>query len=77
MNKRFTTISKPPGKGIKVLPDSSKLGVYVAYIYYMNLFKRIRNRQTDDLFEKRIRVPNYYKVYLMMTSFMRYKFRLV
>ena len=30
-------------KGIKQLPRSSRLGVYVAYMYYLALFKKIKN----------------------------------
>ena len=68
---------KAAWEGIKALPKGSKLGVYVAYVYYLNLFKRIRNKPGEVLFEQRVRVPNYYKLYLMASSYMKYRFRFV
>ncbi len=68
---------KAAWEGIKALPQGSKLGVYVAYIYYNNLFKRIRNKPGEVLFNERVRVPNYYKLYLMAASYMKYRFRMV
>jgi phytoene synthase len=50
--------------GIKLLPISCKLAVFMAYKYYFNLFKKIRNTKAEMLLKKRIRVSNARKMYL-------------
>lgn len=50
--------------GIKMLPISSKLAVFMAYKYYFNLFKKIRRTKPELLLTKRIRVSNARKMYL-------------
>ena len=50
--------------GIKMLPMSSKLAVFMAYKYYFNLFKKIRRTEAKQLLTKRIRVSNARKMYL-------------
>lgn len=55
-------------KGIKLLPRSSRLGVYSAYQYYINLFYKIKNVSADVVTEKRIRVSDKRKLYLLTTS---------
>lgn len=51
--------------GIKMLPISSKLAVFMAFKYYFNLFKKIRKTEPQLLLTKRIRVSNARKMYLM------------
>lgn len=55
-------------KGIKLLPRSSRLGVYSAYQYYINLFQKIRNLPANIVTEKRVRVSDKRKIYLLTTS---------
>lgn len=50
--------------GIKMLPISSKLAVFMAYKYYTNLFKKIKKCKPEVLLQKRIRVSNARKIYL-------------
>ena len=50
--------------GIRELPMSSRLAVFMAYKYYTNLFKKIRKCKPEHLIAKRIRVSNARKVYL-------------
>ena len=59
--------------GIKLLPKSAKFGVYLAYKYYLCLFKKIRGIPAENILQKRIRVPNSEKLSLMMRSYVRYK----
>lgn len=59
--------------GIKRLPNSAKFGVYLAYKYYLCLFKKIRNTPATHILENRVRVPNAEKLSLMMRSYVRYK----
>ncbi len=62
--------------GIKQLPKEARLGVYVAYVYYLNLFKKIKNTPFSKVKSKRIRVNNPRKVYLLAQSTIKSKFNL-
>lgn len=59
--------------GIKMLPNSSKFGVYLAYKYYLCLFNKIKNTPAEHILEQRVRVPNSEKFSVMMRSYVRYK----
>lgn len=59
--------------GIKMLPNSSKFGVYLAYRYYWTLFKKIQLKSSRDILTYRTRVPNTEKMYLMMESYLNLK----
>lgn len=50
--------------GIKMLPISSRIAVFMAYKYYINLFKKIRRTRPELLLTKRISVSNARKIYL-------------
>ncbi len=64
--------------GIKMLPAGARYGVYVAYIYYYNLFKKIRKVKAQRLLQdKRIRIPNSSKYLLLVSSYFRYKLNLL
>lgn len=54
--------------GIKQLPNSSRLGVYCAYKYYINLFYKIKGLPAAIITERRIRVSDKRKLYLLTTS---------
>ena len=65
-------------EGIKKLPSGARYGVYVAYVYYYNLFKKIRRMHAKRLLEeKRIRIPNSSKYILLGFSFIRYKLNML
>jgi 15-cis-phytoene synthase len=64
-------------KGIRQLPTGSKLGVYVAYVYYLKLFEKIRQQRPEDLMQARIRISNPRKLALMLVSYFRFKLRYV
>ncbi len=55
-------------EAINRLPANAKYGVYTAYRYYFKLFKKLENASFEDLFEKRLRVPNHTKLRLLFTS---------
>ena len=59
--------------GIKMLPNSAKFGVYLAFKYYLCLFNKIANTPAENILVKRIRVPNTEKFTVMMRSYVRYK----
>ncbi|WP_281636023.1 phytoene/squalene synthase family protein [Flavobacterium marginilacus] len=59
--------------GIKMLPATSKFGVYLAYRYYLSLFKKIKRTAAENILQERIRIPNFQKMNVMMRSYVRYK----
>lgn len=59
--------------GIKKLPVSSRFGVYLAYRYYLSLFKKIKNTPAEKIMTRRIRIPNTQKLSLAMGSYLQYK----
>ncbi|WDF70035.1 phytoene/squalene synthase family protein [Sphingobacterium oryzagri] len=59
--------------GIKRLPSSSKFGVYLAYRYYLSLFRKIKNTSAQHILNQRVRIPNGRKISLMMSSYVQYK----
>ncbi|MCB0803171.1 MAG: phytoene/squalene synthase family protein [Flavobacteriales bacterium] len=63
--------------GIKQLPTSSRLGVYVAYVYYLQLLKRIKNLPANRMMEERVSVPNSHKFGLMVNSFVKHQLNLL
>lgn len=63
--------------GIRSLPKCAKLGVYLAYIYYRSLFKKITRLSPGRVMHERIRIPNYSKFGLMFDSIIRYKLNLM
>ncbi len=59
--------------GIKMLPISSKFGVYLAYKYYLSLFNKIKRKNAQSILDQRIRIPNSLKFVVMLKSYVRYK----
>ncbi len=50
--------------GILQLPLNSRFGVYLAYKYYLSLFKKIKALNPERILEERIRIPNYMKAWV-------------
>jgi len=59
--------------GIKMLPPSSRNGVYLSYIYYKKLFKKIKGLTAERIMNERIRISNHRKIGLMFDSMIRHK----
>ena len=59
--------------GIKKLPSSSRGGVYLAYVYYYSLFKKIRSIPAQRIMQERIRISNGHKLRLMFNSMLQFK----
>lgn len=57
--------------GIKMLPKSSRFGVYVSYKYYVKLLKKIQRKTANELLQERIRIANKTKVFVFAKSFLR------
>ncbi|MFC3157948.1 Phytoene/squalene synthetase [Chryseobacterium arachidis] len=60
-------------EGIRKLPGSSRFGVYLAYRYYLSLFRKIKKRTASNIMCERIRISNGAKISLMMSSYVQYK----
>ncbi|MCF8361212.1 MAG: phytoene/squalene synthase family protein [Prolixibacteraceae bacterium] len=58
-------------KGIVKLKPQARLGVYLAYRYYLNLFERIKNAPPEEILKKRFSVPNHKKGVLMFKASVR------
>jgi phytoene/squalene synthetase len=54
--------------GIVKLPLKSRFGVYVAYKYYLSLFKKIKSLQPARVLETRIRIPDYKKAMIILRA---------
>lgn len=63
--------------GIVKLPPGSKLGVYLAFVYYTNLFKKIKSHSASKVAEERIRVNDFKKLYLLFSSAIKHKLNLL
>ena len=57
-------------EGIKQLPQL-RGGVYLAYIYYYNLFRKIKSLLSSKILQERIRIPNTDKLALMAQSMIK------
>lgn len=63
--------------GIKRLPKSARFGVYMAYMYYYQLFSKIQQTPTHVLLNQRVRIPNNKKYRLILGSYLRHSFNLL
>ena len=54
--------------GILKLPIKARFGVYVAYKYYYSLFGKIRSTKPHHILQKRIRIANYQKAYIVLRA---------
>lgn len=64
-------------QGIKLLPRKARFGVYIAYIYYQSLFKKIRNTPPRQVMTSRIRIRNRYKITLLVYSLVKHRLNLI
>jgi phytoene/squalene synthetase len=58
-------------KGIIKLPLKARFGVYVAYKYYLSLFRKIKKLHPERILEERIRIPNYGKLMIVAKAGVR------
>ncbi|MBL7832595.1 MAG: phytoene/squalene synthase family protein [Cyclobacteriaceae bacterium] len=64
-------------EGIVKLPRSSRFGVYVAYVYYLALFKKIKNTPSEDVLQSRVRIANHYKARLLAYSYFKHQLNML
>lgn len=63
--------------GIRMLPRSARFGVYVAYVYYLALFGKIKNTKPESVVKNRIRIHNREKAGLLAYSFVRHQLNIL
>jgi phytoene synthase len=64
-------------KGILQLPLKARFGVYVAYKYYLSLFRKIKRLEPARVLEERIRIPNYRKAMIILRAGVKNQLRLI
>ena len=64
-------------EGIRMLPQGSRFGVYIAYIFYYNLFKKIQKLSFDKILEERVRIKNRKKAYLLAKYSIKHSLNLI
>ncbi len=64
-------------KGIKQLPRCARLGVYVAYLYYIALFEKIKATPCNTVLTQRIRVRNRRKISILAYSIVKHQLNLI
>jgi phytoene synthase len=62
-------------KGIKLLPRGVKLGVYTAYSYYLQLFKKIQQMPVNEILSHRVRISNASKAVLYAGALLKHNFK--
>lgn len=60
--------------GIRHLPKAARFGVYLAYIYYLALFRKIKALPASRIMETRVRVRNRRKIALLTSGYLRHSF---
>lgn len=63
--------------GIKSLPKDARAGVYLAYIYYTALFKKIIGLSHTRIKSERIRVPDFRKLFLLFKCYFYHKLNVI
>ncbi|MEO3403990.1 phytoene/squalene synthase family protein [Mucilaginibacter sp. CAU 1740] len=64
-------------EGIKRLPKGTRLGVYIAYVYYLQLFKKISYTPANVILQKRIRVSDARKMSLYIKAVLQQKLNVI
>ena len=63
--------------GIIQLPLKARFGVYVAYKYYLSLFKKIKKTNARKILNERIRIPAYGKAMIIAKAGLRSQFNML
>ncbi len=59
--------------GIKMLNKDAQKGVYLAYKYYMSLFRKIQKKDAKNILKERIRISNIRKMIILISSQIKLK----
>jgi 15-cis-phytoene synthase len=63
--------------GILQLPEAARAGVYLAYVYYLRLFSKIKDLPASKIMNERVRVPDSQKIVLLTKTYFQHKFSLI
>lgn len=63
-------------EGIKKLPRVARFGVFLSYKYYYGLLKKIKRAAPKEMLQKRIRISDKRKIYVLFRSAVEYKLHL-
>ena len=63
--------------GIKRLPKDARFGVYMAYVYYYSLFRKIQGIPPRKIMHERIRISNRRKYMLFFSSYVRHSLNMI
>ncbi len=64
-------------EGILQLPLKARFGVYVAYKYYLSLFKKIKKLQPQKILDTRVRIPDHGKMFILAKAGIRSQLNLL
>lgn len=64
-------------EGILGLPKKARFGVYIAYVYYYALFRKIKATSSSEILCRRVRIPNRNKYSLLLSSYVRHTFNIL
>lgn len=64
-------------EGIRQLKKQVRLGVYLAFSYYINLLKEIKKARPDEILKKRYRITNTRKSYLLVNAYLKHALNLL
>lgn len=64
-------------EGIRQLPSNSRLGVFMAYVYYTKLLQKIKKTPVRKLITRRVRIPDLSKMLLLSRSLIQNKINLI
>jgi len=63
--------------GIRKLPRGARFGVYMAYMYYLALFRKIKDIPSERVLQSRISIPNRHKATLLAWSFVKHQLNMI
>jgi len=64
-------------QGIRLLPKSSRNGVFAAYCYYIILFKKLKRLPPHRILNERVRISNSKKILLIFQSGLKHKLNMI
>ncbi len=64
-------------EGIRALPQGARPGVYLAFLYYRTLLRRIERTPAHRILQCRIRVPDILKLRLLLGTYVQHRLNLI
>lgn len=55
----------------------ARLGVYTAYRYYHKLLQKLKKSTSEEIKQKRVRVPDHQKITLLARSYFKYQLNML